>query len=508
MPCKYRNSTEHKRFQCPRRPSLTRSMSHTNTTTNLLMLNIKSTAEDENVYNMLMAKRTLDDVQSIAEDTVNKQARTNDHVVQLNYEDTKLGVAHDNYTDTNHAEGLLDARPENFIADIENARQEATAAIETAPQVSNNANNIQGDWAPCGSTPVTRITKIVQRLRKERRFELSYSEIIVSAPKAHTEFRRPLPPNKPEFILDVNDMLYTNENVIDEGTHAPHVRGKINNIPVDLILDTGCAPCVISYGTVQKLGLVHTLQKAPDSEKLMVGDGRRVAPKEILTHLKLEIMEGIALIVDALCLDAPHSSYDFIIGRLSMQKLGIGVDLSSSYWYVRQDSHFTQIPVSYAKPDQTTVNAECFLLTVSNADCIAPENIESNNNETKEALAGLINQVDDSPILNQEQKREVVNLIEEKRAAFGVSYKGLKQTNLVKLHVDTGDAKPIMKRPFAGMTHSDLDRLKVELKEMIEAEVIIPAMHTKAESENSGWVFPCMYIPKKTGDKHLYFFKI
>lgn len=61
-----------------------------------------------------------------------------------------------------------------------------------------------------------------------------------------------------------------------------------------------------------------------------------------------------------------------------------------------------------------------------------------------------------------------------------------------------------MKRPFPGMSLSDLDRLKKELTEMLEAGIIISAMHSRAESpSSSGWCFQVMYVPKKGGDKRL-----
>lgn len=48
----------------------------------------------------------------------------------------------------------------------------------------------------------------------------------------------------------------------------------------------------------------------------------------------------------------------------------------------------------------------------------------------------------------------------------------------MKLYINTGNAKFIMKRSFSGMSLSDQECLKVELKKMLDADIIISAMHS------------------------------
>lgn len=91
----------------------------------------------------------------------------------------------------------------------------------------------------------------------------------------------------------------------------------------------------------------------------------------------------------------------------------------------------------------------------------------------------------------------------EKQDAFGVGYEDLKQTNLVKFHVNTGDAKPVMKRPFQGVSYSELEMLKKDIADMVASGVLIPAMHSRVESHNGGWAFQIMYVRKKDGSKRL-----
>ncbi|KAI8977664.1 hypothetical protein BDF20DRAFT_876208 [Mycotypha africana] len=170
--------------------------------------------------------------------------------------------------------------------------------------------------------------------------------------------------------------------------------------------------------------------------------------------------------VDAICLDVSES-YDFILGRLAMQKIGVGVDLKSSYWYIRTSGNLQRIPVSYFDPLQEAYSTESSLMAISSAD------IEDSSNEveSQDGLSTLISQINDNRGLSQSEKEQAIALILEKRAAFGTTYQDIKQTNLLKLRIDTGDATTIMKRPFSSMSPSDLERLKSELREMLETGV-------------------------------------
>lgn len=56
----------------------------------------------------------------------------------------------------------------------------------------------------------------------------------------------------------------------------------------------------------------------------------------------------------------------------------------------------------------------------------------------------------------------------------------------MKFHVNTGDARPIYKRPYQGMSHSELEQLRVDIGEMVSSGVLIPTMHGKDEVPNAG----------------------
>ena len=101
-----------------------------------------------------------------------------------------------------------------------------------------------------------------------------------------------------------------------EGNHAPRILDQINEATINIILDTGCTPCIISYHLVKKLGLTDkliALLPASNEGGILVGDGRRVQTNGIVKNLKLELLPGHMRIVDALCLDVPMSFYVVVL---------------------------------------------------------------------------------------------------------------------------------------------------------------------------------------------------
>jgi hypothetical protein len=44
------------------------------------------------------------------------------------------------------------------------------------------------------------------------------------------------------------------------------------------------------------------------------------------------------------------------------------------------------------------------------------------------------------------------------------------------------------------MSHSELEQLRIDIGQMVECGVLIPAMYSKVEAPNSGWSFQVMYL--------------
>lgn len=96
-----------------------------------------------------------------------------------------------------------------------------------------------------------------------------------------------------------------------------------------------------------------------------------------------------------------------------------------------------------------------------------------------------------------------MNLVSKNKDVFGSSYSHLSQTNLVTLHIDTGDARPVYRRPNPHLSHAELKYLKEELTTMVDNGVLIPATHDKTNAWHRGWSFPCRYVQKKNGERRL-----
>lgn len=202
----------------------------------------------------------------------------------------------------------------------------------------------------------SKTATVVSELRNQKVFQLSYNEIIALSSKAHTEFRRALVSKSKlenDQVKDISDLLLNQECELPEGNHAPRTIGHINGIQVNVILDTGCTPCVISYQLVQKLGLADKLISLPKSSDggILVGDGRRVQIKGIVKDLKLQLLPGHTRTIDAVCLDVPESAYEFLCGRIVMAQFGVCVDLGTSSWFVRNGKELDEMEVFHTAPD-------------------------------------------------------------------------------------------------------------------------------------------------------------
>ncbi|KAG1168443.1 hypothetical protein G6F55_011660 [Rhizopus delemar] len=95
------------------------------------------------------------------------------------------------------------------------------------------------------------------------------------------------------------------------------------------------------------------------------------------------------------------------------------------------------------------------------------ENLVKNNPTPPEEIKSILEQQVQALDLAKEEKEALGRLLVQFLDVFGLDYNDLKQTNLVKFHVDTGDHQPIMKRPNRHMSHSELETFKKELEKML-----------------------------------------
>ena len=88
---------------------------------------------------------------------------------------------------------------------------------------------------------------------------------------------------------------------------------------------------------------------------------------------------------------------------------------------------------------------------------------------------------------------KLVDLIYQNRDLFATSMKDLKGTDVVKMHIDTGNAKPIRKRPYRQSPQMQQAMEKL-LDEMLAANIIQPS--------DSPWSSPCLLIKKSGSEEY------
>jgi hypothetical protein len=107
--------------------------------------------------------------------------------------------------------------------------------------------------------------------------------------------------------------------------------------------------------------------------------------------------------------------------------------------------------------------------------------------------------IDQNKLLTPHHKNRLYNLVEEYQDVFGTSFSHVSQTNLLNFEVNTGNALPVYKRPFSGLSWKEKEALEFELKKMLKDGIILPARY----GAGSGWSFPVRLITKKDGGKRL-----
>lgn len=85
-------------------------------------------------------------------------------------------------------------------------------------------------------------------------------------------------------------------------------------------------------------------------------------------------------------------------------------------------------------------------------------------------LESLITSIQENSNITENLKVKLIILIKQKKDAFGTLCRHLMQTNLLKFRINTGDAKPIMRRPYQGMSLSEQAHLKKDYKKWYTTE--------------------------------------
>lgn len=380
-----------------------------------------------------------------------------------------------------------------------------------------------------------KIDQIVDRILNEPVHQVSLNDLASLSPVARSKLKSLMTKpqvNKSSRITEdqgnkVTTVLLSEESTVPKGKSAPRSHAEINGVQREVILDGGCTSFIISLKFAKELGIQEA---EPCDTAVMFGDGKLYHPIGLIRDIRIKLGNTDKVVsVNALCYDV-GDQYEFIIGREGLHALGVGTDWSTHYWYVRSEEGIIPLDIHYTKgrmrEDSDSEQDEYHSDNQHNNDTdyyidqddeeegyLVMEVSDDHNNFFEEKriaehtkddrLGGLVAKIHEIPDLNEEEKLRLINLVFEYQDCFGTGYEHLGRTNLVKFHVDTGDARPIYRRPYSFLSFSEKEELKKDLEKMVNAGVLIPSTHVPSNSKNAGWSFPCRYVPKKTGDKRL-----
>ncbi|KAI7891583.1 uncharacterized protein EV154DRAFT_587910 [Mucor mucedo] len=317
-PCQDYNSTKHKRYfgpvklaktNCGRRtPYDARAI--TNGESAALLMGITDDLCEEIVGKVLMVKRTSDNAEISRNNIVKKKLRSQ----------VAKGV------------GEPPLPMETKQKDTENIFRKVTEATTSTTEEKDDEKNscikevrLNFDDFHCDPTRGTRTTDDEEIIDNEANHDCAYSRVEIfnpnddaSPPETKTptaSLVKQLRQNK-VFQLSFDDIPKLDlDSIVTRGNHAPKIKRKIGNKEYNLICDTGFA-----FGK---------------NRDMMVGDGRKMLAKGIINDLSVDVFPGRHIKTSALCLDLPPKSYRFLLGHIVMAELGIGVDLATSHWYLR-----------------------------------------------------------------------------------------------------------------------------------------------------------------------------
>ena len=356
-------------------------------------------------------------------------------------------------------------------------------------------------------------------VRKAKVFLCSIEQFENSVKGYRTESKR-LATKKQRKPADnkTREAFVMDEVVIPTGLGAPRVTARVEGkYKTMAILDGGSTSSIMSLDLIKALGVTQ-LHKSNCTHGM--ADGRKIDAVGVAKGITIEI-GGVQRIVDVAVFERPD--YDLLIGRKALHSFGINTDWARYHWSIQKDKGVVPLQVSYqgaygtprfapaTSSEETSSDSSESYSETEESYFLVPvgqEEEEANNKQFVTAREDIREEVAKAARRNDlttEQRKQLEPVLRKYLDVFGLNYRDLTQTTLVKLHIDTGDAKPIMKRPNRFMSHSELDSLKKEIEEMVDQGLLVPTSHKPLPSgaRAGGWAFPALYVKKKNGEKRL-----
>jgi hypothetical protein len=365
--------------------------------------------------------------------------------------------------------------------------------------------------------PIARNQIVASDVLNAQVFPVSIAQMAEWNAALRTSFKDGLTrKHKPKGAAQAFHVTEPDQSPLPSGLSAPHTMGTIAGFECPMILDGGCTPNIISKNLALYLGFTE-LEVA--KTRLAIANGDSVLPLGILKGVTITVGPSRKIEVDAVCLDIPD--YDFLVGRQSFHRLGIDTNWRKHVWRVLDDQgKSTEMDVSYSHARMTgdfPLKEGMELIENDDASYVASETsaylvafagmAESTNEEdvgNGSRLGNLVSRIKaNGTISNLGITDDVVNCVEKYADCFGTGYEHLRQTHVTELHVETGDALPIYRRPYGNLSHNEKEFLRQEIADMVNNGIVVPSTYVPQTSKHAGWSFPCRLIEKKTGGKRL-----
>ncbi|KAG1614235.1 hypothetical protein G6F46_007107 [Rhizopus delemar] len=363
--------------------------------------------------------------------------------------------------------------------------------------------------------------------------------------------RKSMMPKRDRMETDkINEQFFADKGkkirqakVDSDSLGAPRVTAIVEGcMKGDCLLDAGAQGSIISARLVKELDLKIVNHKNQATNKM--ADGSVVKSLGDVEDLLVSV-QGVLFKVNPVVFENPP--YDLLLGGDSIQVLELAVDYANGHFSINTDNGVEPLKVCFNTPikrmehiqpasfisdsevysgdDETSENEEYdgdsptddsydneesyLILPAFEEDSQVKEfylnEIETQasqiprNPTSKEEKCQILEEQVDGLELEEKEKLVLKSLLLKYVDVFGLDYQDLKQTNLVKFAVDTGDHPPIMKRPNKHMSHSELEVFKKELAKMLANGQLVPTMHNPKKDGTSslGWAFPAMYVGKR-----------
>lgn len=207
----------------------------------------------------------------------------------------------------------------------DNQRKISNVTYHSAPPITRTSNK-RAQNAEVGN--------LVQTLMDRPVFSLSLNDIATLSPASRTQFKSALtksqrnPRGKPVMLADgVEEPFLEAETVNPVKDSIPRIRGFVNGIECEMILDTGCSTFIIGAHFAQRLGIEKLFKS---NQELLLGNGAAAKCLGEVRGLQIVVGDVVSATVDAVCLDV-EDKFDFVIGHPGLQHFGIGVDMRNQY---------------------------------------------------------------------------------------------------------------------------------------------------------------------------------